>query len=341
MLYWLDNQENVKGKPNENFAREVMELFTLGFNQGYTESDVAEAARAFTGWSIRRPGKNEKPITGPDAKIKRGAEFLFRPFLHDDGTKTVLGKTGNLSGEDVLNLLCDQPRAATYLTTKIWEWFVYPHPEPAVLEPFVRQFRESDLDIKVLLRAIMTSKEFYSARAGRAIVKNPVDFCISTLRQLGVGQQLREAMAKDDGERINRIVLLPAAVAQNGMKGMGMSLMYPPDVAGWESGAGWISTATMVERIEWADRIFGTQTGSVKNGKPALRYPADGLFEKDPSPTGIVGTLVSVFDAPVKPERRAMLVKAAQSELGKGSSLSQVATVVSRLIFATPEFQFA
>ncbi|HSI72242.1 MAG TPA: DUF1800 domain-containing protein, partial [Fimbriimonas sp.] len=147
MIFWLDNQENVKGKPNENFAREVMELFTLGIGN-YTEKDVQEAARAFTGWSIQRLNREQSLLKN------RQSEFLFRPLRHDGGTKTVLGRTGNLSGDDVLDILCERPRTAEYLTTKIWEWFVYPNPSKAIVDQFSRTFRDSGLHVGTLLKAI-------------------------------------------------------------------------------------------------------------------------------------------------------------------------------------------
>ncbi|MGV3618459.1 MAG: DUF1800 domain-containing protein [Fimbriimonas sp.] len=335
MLFWLDNQENVRGKPNENFAREVMELFTLGVDQGYTERDVQEAARAFTGWAYRR-----KPVSDG---IRGTADFLFRPRLHDGGEKTVLGSRGDLSGEDVLNLLCDRPRTAEYLVHKIWEWFVYPNPEPATLAPFVRRFQASRLDIGTLLKDIMRSSEFYSAKAERAVFKNPVDFCVATLRQLGYGEivaeRLRAAQAAE-GDRIRRAALQPGNVTQNAMKSMGMWLMYPPDVAGWEGGAGWISSATMVERIGWADKVFGEPAPK----RQTLRYPAYGLLRRAPTPSGVVDTLLSTFDANLKADRRPLLISAATKTMGDGlttKNAGPTAVAVSRLIFAAPEFQLA
>lgn len=339
MLLWLDNQENVRGKPNENFAREVMELFTLGVDQGYTEKDVQEAARAFTGWAFRR----EAPVE--EGAVRQGAVFLFRPRLHDEDEKVVLGHQGNLNGEDVINLLCERPRTAEYLTTKIWEWFVYPNPSPQTIAPFAKKYFDSGLDTAVLVRAIIESPEFYSERAERAIVKTPVDFCVATLRQLGYGGIVVEQMKsmaeeKEQGIRRRRAFAIPS-VAANSMKSMGMSLMFPPDVAGWEIGAGWISSATMVERMQWSDRVFGTG-GS---GKPSLRYQAATLFEADPSAPGIVKSLLSVFDAELKPERVQVLVDAVQKVLdGEGRERDKAnlaALAASRLIFASPDFQFA
>lgn len=340
MIYWLDNQENVAGKPNENFAREVMELFTLGVDQGYTEHDIQEAARAFTGWTYRRAGNG--------GKVRAKSTFLFRPSQHDDGEKEVFGVHGNLTGEDVLNMLCDRPRTAEYLTRKIWEWFVYPNPDEKTIRPFADRYLRSGLDTSSLVRDIMLSPEFYSDRAHRSVVKNPVDICVTTLRQLGYGEYLEtrvrnlRAAGGDTGERRSqRQALAPAGLAANVMKSMGMALMFPPDVAGWEIGSGWISSATMVERIQWADRVFGPPA----NGKPALRYPIAPLISQDPTPEGLVKTLLSVFDADVKPERVPLLISAAKSAMAGTEALpqrtSKAAVAVARLIFAAPEFQFA
>jgi uncharacterized protein (DUF1800 family) len=330
MLFWLDNQENVRGKPNENFAREVMELFTLGVGN-YSEKDVQEAARAFTGWSVARSRRNVSDDQPPKA------EFLFRPRLHDSSMKVVLGKSGQLTGEDVLNHLCDMPRTAEYISEKLLTWFAYPEPEPAFVKRIAKVFRDSNLDIKTTLKAIMRSSEFYSDKAERAIVKTPVDFVVPTMRQLGFGPIMRATVSRGVD---NRLALLPAASAGTTMKNMGMQLLYPPDVAGWEGGEGWISSATMVERIGWSASLFGTGKGRrLGNG-----YPYEALFDGASTPTEIVDRLTSLFDAKVNPERKKILVANAEKELTGPMSRAmaqKVGSSVTRLMFATPEFQFA
>lgn len=331
MLFWLDNQQNVRGKPNENFAREVMELFTLGIGN-YTEKDVQEAARAFTGWAY----------LGPTAARGRQARFLFRPALHDFDEKLVLGKRGPLSGEDVLDHLCNQYRTAEYLTTKIWDWFVWPNPDAATIAPFARRFQQSGLDIKSLLKDIMRSTEFVSVKAERKIVKNPVDAVIVTMRQLGVGEQTRSLIEtlRTEEDYIPRASLAAPAAAVNSMKSMGMWLFYPPDVAGWDIGQSWITSATMLERINWGGKLFGEGKG----GRVPMRYPAYSFFESDPTPRGIVRKLLSIFDAPLSGPRIAILEAAAAKEMGSGltaRNAGKVAATVTRLMFAAPEFQTA
>jgi uncharacterized protein (DUF1800 family) len=166
MLVWLDGAQNVRGRPNENFARELLELFTIGIGS-YTEKDVREVARAFTGWSLRRLP------TGP---LGPSAQFQFRPFLHDAGEKAVLGKTGPLGGDDVLNLLCERPETSQRIVRRFFEWFVHPNPEVSTVERFARLYRESGMETRALVRAIALSPEFQSAKVRRTIVKSPLDF---------------------------------------------------------------------------------------------------------------------------------------------------------------------
>ncbi len=329
MLFWLDNQYNVKGHPNENFAREVMELFTLGIGN-YSEKDIQEGARAFTGWSIQRTNRRDGDDNRPQAS------FLFRPFQHDDAPKTYLGIDGNLSGDDVINHLCDVPRTGEFLAAKLWKWFAYSDPEPAVVSRIADKFRQSNLSIKELLRAIMTSPEFYGAKAVRGVYKNPVDFVIVSMRQLGVGQILTDMIANSQGAANPIAQIQPAALAYQVMKQMGMQLLYPPDVSGWAGGPTWVTTATMVERISWADKVFG-------RARFGTRFTSYRIFQQDPTPRGIAEKLVSIFDAPISAAKMPELVQAAQKAMTgplTEQSANTVAAAVSRLIFASPEFQF-
>jgi len=340
MLYWLDNQFNVKGKPNENFAREVMELFTLGIGH-YSEKDIQEAARAFTGWSFGigpRAIKPEKPL--------RRARFVFRENEHDSGVKTILGNTGPFDGEAVLGILCGNPRTSEYITEKMWEWFAYPKPEKAIIDRLAKRFRDSGLDVAVLVRAIMEAPEFYSDKAERAVYKNPIDFCAATYRQLGVGERMLEAIEAVPDDQPKLRAMAPVNGLNLATKAMGMELLYPPDVAGWDTGEGWISSATMVERIKWAERLFGPGTaarpaqGAAR--APTIRYPAANLIG-GLSALDAVAKLLSMFDAALPEAKVAQLRKAAEAESGgtvANPNAKAVALAVCRLIFAAPEFQF-
>jgi uncharacterized protein (DUF1800 family) len=220
MVIYLDAATNRKGKPNENFAREVMELFTLGEGH-YAESDIREAARAFTGWSIDRD-------TGA---------FKWRPVFHDDGTKTVFGKSGNFDGDAVLALLLEQPRTAEFITGKLWREFVSTEPDSAEVKRIARQFFASNYEIKVALREIFRSRAFWAAENRAALIKSPVDLVVGTMRALdfSVGDPLP-------------LALLVAQLGQN--------LFAPPNVKGWPGGEAWINSSSLLARKNFAERLF-------------------------------------------------------------------------------------
>jgi uncharacterized protein (DUF1800 family) len=220
MVVYLDIVSNRKGQPNENFAREVMELFTLG-EGNYTERDIKEAARAFTGWSIERE-------TG---------EFVFRRMLHDDGPKTVLGRTGNFDGDAVLDILLAQPQTAELVVAKLWREFVSPTPDPAEVRRIARVFRDSRYDVKAALRAILTSDAFYAPANRAALVKSPVDLVVGTLRQFRF----------ETGE----VTPLMIAVRQ-----LGQDIFTPPNVKGWPGGDAWINATTLLARKQLLERLF-------------------------------------------------------------------------------------
>ena len=327
MIFWLDNEYNVKGKPNENFAREVMELFTLGIGH-YSEKDIQEAARAFTGWGIGRPGAVDDPT-------ERYRRFTVRNQQHDNGEKTVFGRTGNFNGEDILAMLCDKPECAEFIVKKMWEFFVYRNPEASVIQRLAVTFRTSDLDIKALVRAIMTSPEFYSEKATRTVYKTPVDFVIASARQLGIGE-MNTARGADNP----RVTLGPALMMVSAMKAMGMHLMYPPDVSGWEQGRAWITTATMVERIGWADSLMGVPKATGRRSV-SLKVPAYQILG-GPSPEGAVKSLMSIFDAPLPPAKVATVLAAANRVSGgtvTPENAVETARTIARLLFASPEYQ--
>ena len=219
MLVYLDSAQNRKGAPNENFAREVMELFTLGEGR-YTEQDVKEAARAFTGWSLDR----------------ETLSYVFRPRLHDAGTKTVLGKSGRLDGDAVLDLLLARPETAQHVTAKLWREFVSPDPDAAEVTRIAARFRESSYDIKVALRELLLCDAFYAAENRGVLVKSPTELVVGTLRSFGL--------------RPDRT--LPFALAA---AGMGQNLMSPPNVKGWPGGETWINTTTLLARKQFVDRL--------------------------------------------------------------------------------------
>ena len=219
MLIYLDVAQSRRGQPNENFAREVMELFTLGEGQ-YTEQDIKEAARAFTGWSVDR----------------ESGQYLFRPGLHDPGVKTVLGRAGRFDGDAVLDVILARPQTSEYITAKLWREFVGSEPDPAEVKRIAALFRGRDYDIKAALRALLLTDAFWAADQRGTLVKSPVELVVGTLRQL----ELTPAEA------------MPFAVAA---AGMGQNLFSPPNVKGWPGGDAWINSNTLLARKQFLDRI--------------------------------------------------------------------------------------
>jgi uncharacterized protein (DUF1800 family) len=245
MIVYLDSAQNRKGAPNENFARELMELFTLG-EGNYGESDVKEAARAFTGWSLDR---------------ERG-EFVFRRLVHDYGSKTVLGRTGNLDGDDVIDILLAQPSTAEFVSRKLWREFVSPDPDAAEVKRIAARFRDSGYDIKTAQYALLTSDAFYARENRGTLVKSPVDLVVGTLRQFGM----------HPGDTI------PFAVAA---AGMGQNLFAPPNVRGWPGQEAWINTSRLLARKQFLDRLMraeGTAAGMLQS------MPGDTMTASDRTP---------------------------------------------------------
>ncbi|HEX3099205.1 MAG TPA: DUF1800 domain-containing protein [Usitatibacter sp.] len=220
MLVYLDNARSRREAPNENFAREVMELFTLGVGH-YGEGDVKEAARAFTGWSV-------DPQTG---------DYRYRPAFHDAGEKAVLGRRGAFDGDDVLDILLARPETARFIAAKMWREFVSPTPDPAEVERWAAVFRESRYEVKPLLRAVFLSDAFWSPENRATLVKSPVDLVVGTLHMLDVRPQ----------------DLRPAAVA---CAALGQNLFAPPNVKGWPGGDAWIDSATLLGRRQFMERVF-------------------------------------------------------------------------------------
>lgn len=225
MLVYLDAAANRKGRPNENFAREVMELFTLGEGR-YGEADIKEAARAFTGWSIDR----------------ESGVYRWRPFLHDDGEKTVLGRRGNLDGDAVLDILLAQPVTAEFITAKLWREFVSPEPDVAQWKRVAQRFRDSRYDIREALRALLETPAFWAPENRGALVKSPVDLVVGAVRTL--------EMPVSDA--------LPLAFA---VRKLGQDLFAPPNVRGWPGGEAWIDSTTLLARKQFVERLLRSGDG--------------------------------------------------------------------------------
>lgn len=219
MLQFLNNQQNKKEHPNENFAREVMELFTLG-RGNYTELDVKEAARAFTGW-------------GYDGQSR----FKFREREHDAGSKTLLGETGNWGGEDALRILAQQPAMATFVVTKMYRFFVNDVPDPAHITPLAAAFRKSDYDISDLLERLFSADWFYAPANMGNLIKSPVALVAGLRRTLNL-------QVANDKQLLGY------------QKALGQTLFMPPNVAGWPGGRAWIDSSSLLLRLQLPSILF-------------------------------------------------------------------------------------
>jgi uncharacterized protein (DUF1800 family) len=233
MLVYLDGANSRQEAPNENFAREVMELFTLGeSSQGggavrYTEADIREAARAFTGWSVE-PGT---------------LDFRLRPAFHDNGIKTVLGQSGNFDGDAVLDILLRQDATARFIVGKLWKEFVSPEPDGQEVVRIARLFKDSGYDTGVALRELFLSDAFWARDNRASLIKSPVDLIVGVVRQLGV--PVADALP---------LALKTAQLGQN--------LLVPPNVKGWPGQEDWINAGTLVERRRFLASLFQTQPQS-------------------------------------------------------------------------------
>jgi uncharacterized protein (DUF1800 family) len=217
MVRWLDGNSNRAGHPNENYAREVQELFTLG-RGNYSESDVREIARAFTGWGSRHH------------------EFVYTAAFHDDGTKTFHGETGPFGGEDAVRILTALPACHRFLARKLLAHFSHPEPTDAEAAAVARVLEESGGDVRAALEAIFRAPRFRDRERHRALVRSPVEFVVAAVRACGA-------------------TTVPAWTAQESLDRMGQILFRPPSVKGWTSGTGWLTAGAVVERLRTAQRL--------------------------------------------------------------------------------------
>jgi uncharacterized protein (DUF1800 family) len=241
MLIWLDGIQNIKGSPNENFARELQELFTMGINDvvtgeaNYTEKDVKEIARCFTGYTVKVKRK----------KIYK-SRFRFEPALHDNTAKEVYGRTANFTGEDIVTLVAARRATPRFLVKKLFEFFVYPltasAEDAATIDKFADVYLGGNHSIKALARAIFVSDEFFSERARFALIKNPLEFIVGAIRCLGA--------TYNAGNRTRPDFALITRARQ-----MGLEVLNPSDVNGWDLNLGWLNTSNMLERYNFANYL--------------------------------------------------------------------------------------
>jgi len=248
MLIWLDGITNVKSQPNENFARELQELFTMGISdvvtgeQNYSEDDVKQIARAFTGWKFGQPDPSQA--------------FTFITFVnpneHDFGAKTIYGQTAAYGGEDIVTVISARRATARFLVKKLFEFFVYPlagSADNGTIEKYADVYMANNHSMQELLRAIFSSDEFFSDRAMFGLVKSPVELIVGAIRMLGAIYNPGPPGSPSQLAGFSQL--------------LGQEVFNPPDVAGWPHGMGWINTATLLTRYLYADLLMVSRTSDL------------------------------------------------------------------------------
>jgi uncharacterized protein (DUF1800 family) len=235
MMIWLDLVQSKKESPNENFGREVMELFTLGEGH-YTEFDVREAARAFTGYRINQQEQS----------------FRFADRQFDPGVKTFMGKTGPWDGDQILDIIISQPESARFITAKIWRFFAYDEPDPKLTDALASELRNTRDELRPFMKSLFLSEEFYSPQARNSQIKSPVQFLAQALRTLP-------------------LQLPDSNVLEFAFRQMGQVPFFPPNVKGWDGGKSWINTATLTFRYKLAHQLVeGINPQEIGLPKPSM-----------------------------------------------------------------------
>ena len=319
MIFWLDNQMNTNEAPNENFGRELLELFSMGIGN-YSERDVKECARAFTGWGL------ENTIPGVQPFGRFDWQYRFWPERHDYGEKTFLGETGTFDGEDVIEIIVRQPATARFVAAKLYDFFVSDTPDEAAIGELAEVFMQTDGNLRAMMKHLFLADWFRSDQAYYAKVKGGVEHVVSVARLVG-----------DFGEPawgINSLALECMHVGQQ--------LLNPPSVEGWHTGTEWIDTGILVERINFA----AAQVGDVS--KPGIRRIVERLrSRRDLSPEQLVdGCLELIGPLRVLERNRSSLIRHAEEggpvrwDDDPAAAAQRVGEML-QVIVATREYQFA
>ena len=336
MMYYLDNTESHKANLNENYGRELLELFSLGVGMdeafNYSEDDVKVCARAFTGWNVA-------PSYPPFPHGRSPWVFRFDPADHDDSEKTFLGETGPWNGDDIIDIICKQPGTARFLARHMYNFFVADEPQiPAwrltpprdieAIKILEQAYFDSNYSIKAMLEAMFTSDFFKDESVRYQKVKNPAEMVVSLLRMVGEHKEIKPGLFELSQEP----------------KYMGQDLMNPPTVEGWHTGREWIDSGTLVERINFAAELLGnTELEGVQGLVSRLMARGDSLTPEQ----FVDGCLDMTGPVQVTSDTHAQLVAHASQEgnLSHGSD-DERATFTRRtgemfqMIAATAEFQF-
>ncbi len=334
MIIWLDNNDNHKEAINENYGRELLELFSMGIGH-YTEQDVKECARAFTGWTLGNAEymatRASKDSIWPYSRI--AWHFEYRDDDHDDGEKTFLGETGRFNGEDIINIIVRQEATARFVSTRLFQFFAADEIDEAgeaAIEEMMQSYVDSGYDIRAVLRTLFNSDYFKSEKARFARVKGPVELVVGAVRL--AGSYRAPTFGADQ-------------LARQSMY-MGQGLLQPPSVEGWHEGAEWIDSGALVERVNFV----GKELGNVKN--PGVRRIIDRLTSADGgvlSPETLVDRCLDLIGPlPVSDDTYTTLVEfvSRQGDVHlqghqPGDDTEERIGDVLRLITASREFQLA
>jgi hypothetical protein len=321
MLFWLDNNENRNGEPNENYGRELLELFSLGVGN-YSEQDIKDASRAFTGWTFEQP-----PPLYPHGYYP--AKFLFREDDHDNGEKTFLGVTGNLNGGDIIDIIVKSPASARFICRHLYNFFVADEPQvpswndvppldPEGIAMMEAKFIETGGDIRSVLRVMFNSDFFKAARYKK--VKSPTEFIVGVLKMVGSQTEMAPGMTKYAGA----------------IDVMGQKLLDPPTVEGWHTGGEWIDGGNLTERVNFAVDEIGEGLA------PGIQSLIQRM--KDSEVLGSAESLVNAVLAETGSAEVSDLTREALIDFANDAEGEDEATRVIRLLrlaVATPEYQFA
>ena len=319
MMLYLDTQSSKKDMPNENFAREVMELFTLGEGH-YTEQDIREAARAFTGYYLNQG----------EGKVRHNKRQW------DPTDKTIFGKTGPFAGKDVINLIFEKKQAARFMAKKLWEFFVEENPSESALDALAESFQKADFQTGPLLREIFLSKEFYSESAIRSQIKSPLQYLIELLKQLEITEP-------------------PVGFPITAQMQLGQVLFMPPNVAGWDWGQAWINTNTLLTRYNLAgfltkgageagqfmssEKIKGPGPKRMGSGWDGPDYGKIAPRPLQENPTDLVDSLVfRFFQGPLPDKARKSFIEYATNKEGAIFTDKKTAELC-HLMLSTPHYQ--
>jgi uncharacterized protein (DUF1800 family) len=304
MLVWLDGVGNSKEKPNENLAREFLELFTLGVGH-YTEADIRQAARALTGW-FKEGGEGDY-----EARVR------FDPAQFDDGAKTFLSRKGPWNAIDIARITLEQPAAAEHLARQLYRFFVRDDLEPGsdLIDPLADGIRSHGFSIRNTLDMLFRSRHFYSANIRRHLIKSPVEFTAGLVRVLEIPRA-----------RIDLVMLASLCDRQ------GQSLFYPPNVKGWDGGRAWISSAALLARSNWtSDIVWGSRALAIEPFDPTAWARDHGI-----APDHVAGRLADlVLQDDLAPEARSLAVEAGRNHEAGGLRKAL------QILLNCPEFQLA